>query len=212
MRIRCRRRRALVWGLASHAHPRTLGIAVTAGIAIAAVDARADTPIDPPARTAPAVVAPATGARALPAGADLDGWIVWLGPTGAASWSGASAMTRGWDSTIGAFGALIRVREGDGLAAIGGAVGATTWTSRAGERLWVDGVIGTSIAGHVGGITAGPIVELGDFHRPQLGGAVGLWAFVGVTPYARVGYVDQVGAFAEIGVHLLLPAYRSHRR
>ena len=44
--------------------------------------------------------------------------------------------------------------------------------------------------------------------HPRLGGSVGLWAFIGVTPFVRVGAVEDLGTFAEIGVHIALPVYR----
>ena len=58
------------------------------------------------------------------------------------------------------------------------------------------------------GVSVGPIVELSELAHPRLGGSVGLWAFVGVTPFARVGIVDELGGFVEIGLHIALPVIR----
>jgi hypothetical protein len=58
------------------------------------------------------------------------------------------------------------------------------------------------------GVSAGPILELNELQHPRYGGSVGLWAFVGVTPFLRVGAVEELGGFAEIGVHIALPVFR----
>lgn len=154
------------------------------------------TPDVPPAQGTPPNVH-------LPPTWDLDGLYLWLGPTGAASHIDAQ-----WDSTFGGSAAVIRVREHDLLAGIGGSLGASRWAVRGGGRVWLDTLVATELAGHMTGLSAGPIVELSDFAHPRAGGSVGLWAFVGVTPFVRVGIVDGLGSFAEIGVHLMLPVLR----
>ncbi|MBA3456978.1 MAG: hypothetical protein H0T42_28065 [Deltaproteobacteria bacterium] len=154
---------------------------------------------DPPPRSA----SPRVGPDSLPPSWDLDGIYLWLGPTVAASRIEAS-----WDSTVGGHAAVLRVRERQALGVIGGAFGATMWTERDGGRLWLDAMIGTRIAGRMIGASAGPILELGDLAHPRIGGSVGVWTFVGVTPFARVGVVTELGAFGEIGLHLALPVLR----
>ncbi len=134
---------------------------------------------------------------------DLDGTYLWLGPTGA-----ASHIDETWDSTFGAHAAVLRIREREALGTIGVAAGATLWTERAGGRLWLDLVVGTRLAGKMVGVTAGPIVELADLAHPRVGGSVGVWGFFGITPFARVGVVHELGAFAEIGIHIALPVLR----
>src|SRR5438128_5176669 len=96
---------------------------------------------DPPARSGP----PSVGPGHLPPSWDLDGWYVWLGPTGAASHVDAE-----WDSTFGAHLALVRVRERERLGTVGAMVGATRWTERGGGRIWLDGIAGTRILRMVG--------------------------------------------------------------
>lgn len=155
------------------------------------------TPIDPVAPTPPAPP------PKLRPSWDLDGTYLWLGPTGAASWVDSQ-----WDSTFGGDAALVRVREHAPLAAIGGSFGASKWTVRGGGRVWLDAIAGTPVLGHIIGASAGPIIELSDVVHPRYGGSVGVWGFVGITPYARVGYVDSLGSFAEIGVHIALPVIR----
>lgn len=134
----------------------------------------------------------------------LDGLYVWLGPVGAASHIDAT-----WDSTFGGQLAFVRVRESQRLGAFGITAGASSWTERAGGRLWVDGLAGTRL-GRMVGVTAGPLVELAALAHPRIGASVGVWAFLGVTPFARVGVVHELGPFAEIGLHIALPVSRSY--
>ncbi|MBA3464087.1 MAG: hypothetical protein H0T46_29300 [Deltaproteobacteria bacterium] len=169
-------------------------------IPVAAADPLQAPPVapDPPARDA----VPTVGPGNFRASWDLDDTYLWLGPTGA-----ASRIESEWDSTIGGHLALVRVRERRTLGVIGGMVGATLWTERGGGRIWADAVAGTRL-GRMVGVSAGPILELSELRHPKVGGSIGLWAFVGVTPFIRVGAVDELGAFAEIGVHLALPVLR----
>jgi hypothetical protein len=127
---------------------------------------------------------------------------LWLGPTGA-----ASRIDAEWDSTVGADATVIRIRERDAIGVIGGTLGASRWTVRGGGRIWLDALIGTRI-GKMVGVSAGPIVELNDLVHPRYGGSVGVWAFVGVTPFVRTGLVQDLGGFVEIGVHIALPVIR----
>ena len=168
------------------------------GVTSAAADPTTTIP-DPASRANPPVVAPAGFRPSW----DLDGVYLWLGPTVA-----ASRIEGEWDSIVGGDLSVLRVREHDTLATIGGSAGAAVWTERGGGRIWADMVVGTRIGGWMVGTTAGPLVELSDVSHPRVGGSVGVFGFVGVTPFARVGYVDKLGGFAEIGVHLALPVLR----
>ncbi len=154
---------------------------------------------DPPARRAPVAI---PAAKAAPSW-DLDGLYLWLGPNTA-----ASHIDSDWDSTIGADATVIRVREGNVLGAIGATLGASRWTVRGGGRIWLDGLIGTRM-GRMVGMSAGPILELSELAHPRLGGSLGFWAFVGVTPFVRAGMVSDLGGFVEIGLHIALPVLRS---
>jgi len=168
------------------------------GVTTASADPTSAIP-DPPAReTDPPRVSPANFTPAW----DLDGLYFWLGPTGA-----ASRVEANWDSTIGADAALIRVREREPLGVIGASFGASRWTERGGGRLWIDALVGTRL-GRMVGVSAGPILELSELAHPRAGVSLGLWGFVGVTPFVRVGAVDDLGGFAEVGVHLALPVLR----
>jgi hypothetical protein len=154
---------------------------------------------DPPSRTQPPAVSPSR----LPPTSDLDGLYLWLGPVGAASY-----VDGGWDSTFGADATVVVVHEHARLATAGVTLGASRWTARGGGRVWVDGVVGTHILDHMIGVSLGPIVELADLAHPRFGGSIGVWGFAGITPFARLGAVSNLGMFAEVGIHIALPALR----
>ena len=103
---------------------------------------------------------------------------------------------------------MVRVRESAPLAVVGGSFGASRWTERGGGRLWIDAIAGTPLCGRIIGVSAGPIIELADLAHPRLGGSVGIWAFVGISPFVRVGSIYELGMFGEIGIHIALPVYR----
>jgi hypothetical protein len=134
---------------------------------------------------------------------NLDGLYVWLGPVGA-----AGRLDATWDSTFGADLSIVRVREGSRLGAIGATAGGAQWTERGGRRLWLDAVVGTRLGGRMVGASIGPLLELPETAHARLGGSVGVWAFFGVTPFARFGVIEKYGGFAEIGLHLSLPVFR----
>lgn len=168
------------------------------GVTTAEADPIAATRPDPVPRT----IEPAVPATNFRPSWDLDGTYLWLGPLGAATYA-----DDGWDSTIGGQIAIVVVRERRSLAAIGGSFGASLWTERGGGRLWLDAIAGTRL-GKMIGISAGPVVELSNERHPRFGGSVGIWSFLGVTPFARVGFVDELGGFAEVGLQIALPAIR----
>lgn len=153
---------------------------------------------DPPAR----ISEPAVPPDHHPPSWDLDGLYVWLGPMGA-----ASHVEQTWDSTIGGSLSVVRVREGSLLGAIGASFGGSRWTVRGGGRVWLDLIAGTRI-GRMVGVSAGPLLELSELSHPNIGGSVGLWAFVGVTPFVRAGVVTELGGFVEIGLQIALPVIR----
>ena len=142
-------------------------------------------------------------AQTPPEVSDLDGLYLWLGPSVA-----AGHLEGHWDTTAGAELSILRVREHEGLGAIGGSAGAAKWTERDGGRIWLEAVAGTRICGWMAGVTAGPLLELSDVRHPHLGGSVGVWAFAGITPFARVGYVEELGSYVELGVQFALPVIR----
>jgi hypothetical protein len=165
---------------------------------IASADSVAITP-DPPARTS----TPSIGPDHFRPSWDLDGYYLWLGPIGA-----ASVVESDWDSTFGGDLAVVRIREREPLSAIGMTAGASLWTERGGGRVWLDALVGTRLGSRIYGASIGPLFELSDVQHPRLGGSVGVWAFFGVTPFVRVGTVDELGPFVDVGVHIALPVYR----
>ena len=151
-----------------------------------------------PVTPQPVVVAPGANRPSW----DLDGTYLWLGPIGAASYLGR------WDSTFGGEAAIVRVRERAALGLAGVNLGASHWTARGGGRVWIDGLVGTHLLGRMMGASLGPIVELSEVVHPKLGASIGIWGFIGITPFARVGAVTDLGMFAELGVHIALPVVR----
>jgi hypothetical protein len=176
----------------------TAALAYLAVIGAAAADPITTEP-DPPPPANPVVVPRATFTPSW----DLDGVYLWLGPVGAASYVDAQ-----WDSTFGGDAALVVVRERERVSLVGVNLGASRWTARGGGRVWLDGLIGTRAIGRMLGASIGPILELSDFVRPRIGGSIGVWAFTGVTPFARIGAVSDLGMFAELGLHIALPVLR----
>ena len=170
-------------------------------VAILGASAAADPPTEtvpdpppPPTLSPPPVLKPSW---------DLDGIYVWLGPVGAA---GYEAQT--WDSAFGGDATFLRVREHQAIAGLGGTLGASKWTTHEGGQVWLEGLIATELGGHMVGASLGPLVEISEYANPQLGGAVGIWAFAGLTPYVKVGVIDTLGGFVELGVHFALPVFR----
>lgn len=168
-------------------------------IRTAAADPIVATVPDAPAGSQPVVVPPGTFRPSW----DLDGLYLWLGPIGAASYIDAR-----WDSTFGGEAAVAVVHEREALALVGVNLGASRWTERGGGRVWVDGLAGTHMLDRMMGISLGPILELPELAHPRVGASIGIWGFAGITPFARIGTVSDLGMFAELGVHIALPVLR----
>jgi hypothetical protein len=152
--------------------------------------------------TAPALADP--DEPVLGAQADLDGTYVHLGPT-------VAAVRRGgdWDSVIGGALSVLRVREHEPLAVIGGRIAAARWTS-GGGRVTAEGTValGADVTGVVLGLSAGPMVDLADLHHPRIGASAAIWCYAGVVPYLRVGVIEASGGFVEAGIEIPLPVWR----
>jgi len=186
------------WGIRPRVRPRSRALLVACWgciTSVAGADPIAVVP-DPPARSQPIAVPPATFRPSW----DLDGHYLWLGPVGAASY----VETR-WDSTFGAEATLVSVHEGAALGLAGVTLGASRWTRRGGGRIWLDGLIGTRVWGRMLGASLGPILELSELERPKLGASIGVWGYAGIAPFMRIGAVSDLGMFAELGVHIALP-------
>lgn len=170
--------------------------------ASASAEPVAISPDPPPARSIKSV-----GPSQFRPSWDRDGFYLWLGPIGAASVVFPES-TADWDSTFGGDLAMVWIRERNRLAAIGLDLGGSLWTARGGGRVWSDVIVGTMLGERMYGVSFGPIVELHELQHPRFGASIGVWAFFGVTPFARVGVVDELGAFVDIGVHIALPVFR----
>jgi len=190
------------WGIRSQGAGRRLVCAIPClvlVIRVASADPVAPTVPDAPGPRQPVIVPQATFGPSW----DLDGTYLWLGPIGAASYIAA-----GWDSTFGGEAAVVAVHEREPLGLAGINVGVSRWTARGGERVWVDGLVGTHVIGRMIGASLGPIVELSELAHPRFGASAGVWGFAGITPFARVGAVSNLGMFVELGIHIALPVLR----
>ena len=65
---------------------------------------------------------------------------------------------------------------------------------------WLDALVGTRLGGRMVGASLGPILELSDLEHPRLGASAGIWAFLGVTPFVRVGAVEGTESCREVVV------------
>ncbi len=139
-----------------------------------------------------------------PSSANLDGNHLWL-----ALWGARTEAAYGYDSCVGGELAITRVREGEALGLVGGTLGGGRYAESDDKRLWANAVAGTRRGtGWMLGGSAGAVLELSPTARPKLGATVGVWAFVGVVPFARVGAMEGRGAFLELGVEIALPVLR----
>jgi len=147
---------------------------------------------------------PAEPPRRLTYTGDLDGDRLLLGPVGGALW-----IEGEWDTAFGASLGWLRLRERRALSAYGVSFGGARYAKRDGGRLWLDGFAGTRRLGRVLiGASLGGVVELSDIEHPR-GGVTGtVWAFAGVVPYVRGGFLDEAGRFVELGVAIALPVRR----
>jgi hypothetical protein len=190
------------WGICPQVARRVPVLVIVLILRSAAADPLAPlapTVPDPPATPQRISVPPATFTPSW----DLDGVYLWLGPIGAASYTSAR-----WDSTFGGDASLVVVRERAMLGLVGANLGASRWTVRGGGRVWVDGLVGTRLLGHMMGASLGPIFELSELAHTRLGASIGVWGFAGITPFVRLGTVADLGIFAELGVHIALPVLR----
>ena len=140
----------------------------------------------------------------LPSTADLDGTIFALGPVAAAVYADES-----WDGGFGGEVLLVRVREGEPVAALGIAAGGIRFAQAGNGRLWADLLVGTQHLLGVGiGLSGGLAVEVGDLQRPKFGWQATLTGYAGVLPYLRLGDVEGSGFFVDAGIKIVLPAIR----
>jgi hypothetical protein len=130
----------------------------------------------------------------------LDDTYLALGPTAA-----LVRVDGQWDGGFGGEITLVRVREHEPLAALGLAAGALRLAADDRGRVWSEVLAGTRLAGIHAGLGAGASVDIDAVRAPRWGGHATVWIFAGVVPYARVGVVEEDGAFAEIGIKIAFP-------
>lgn len=186
-------------GLLPQGLPEAALACIIAVIPSASADPTTRTTPDAPSRATQPVL-PATHFRPS---WDLDGAYLWLGPVGA-----AGRIDAAWDSAFGGEAAFVVVHEAATLGLWGVDLGASRWTTRDAGQIWLDGLVGTRILGRMSGLSAGPLLELNELAHPKLGASIGVWSFIGVTPYARIGAVQDLGMFGEVGIHIALPVLR----
>jgi hypothetical protein len=131
----------------------------------------------------------------------LDGTYLALGPLAA-----FVRANEKWDGGFGGEIALVRVREHELLASLGIAAGALRLAEEDRGRVWTELLAGSRLAGIHAGLGAGAGLEIDGVGPPRWSGHGVVWIFAGVVPYARVGMVEGMGPFAEIGIKVLLPA------
>ncbi|HWN67773.1 MAG TPA: hypothetical protein VNM90_09030 [Haliangium sp.] len=154
-----------------------------------------------PGRTAAPEAAPDSGpSPGAVRVTSLDGTYLALGPIAA-----FVRQDGKWDGGFGGEISVVRVREREPLAALGLSVGALLLAEDDRGRLWGEILVGSRLAGIHVGLGAGGGVEV-DAVQGRGAGHATVWIFTGVVPYARVGVVEEVGAFAEIGLKIGLPA------
>lgn len=135
----------------------------------------------------------------------MDGHYLTIGPV-----AGAAYAQHSWNSFVGAELSWVRLRERRMPAAWGVSLGAVSWGSRSGGKLWGELEVAFrrpfSRVGLPGlGLALGPTVEVDDVLAPRWGAQGTLWIFAGIIPYVRVGAVAGEGAFFETGVMIKIP-------
>lgn len=136
--------------------------------------------------------------------ADLDGGYVWLGATGAATHDDGA-----WDSIFGMETAVIRVREQATVGVAGIGLAGARIASAQRWRVSLDAIAGTRVAHRaMVGISLGPTVDLAELAHPVYGASAMAWAFVGITPYVRVGVRSDGSTYVDLGAQLTLPIAR----
>jgi len=161
------------------------------GAGAAAAEPAPPIPVSPPTST-------------LPFSADLDGGYVWLGVTGAATHDHGA-----WDSVFGVEAAMVRVREHARLGVIGAGLTGARIARDARWRLTLDAIAGTRLGSRLTlGLAVGPTLDLAELAHPVLGGTAMAWAFVGITPYVRVGVLADGTTYVDLGAQLSLPIAR----
>jgi hypothetical protein len=132
--------------------------------------------------------------------ADLDGTYVTAGPVAA-----AQASQNNWNSAVGAELSLVHLREGAWPALFGIALGGVVFDSEPGLRTWIEAEAAIDRLPVKLGISAGFAAKWDRVDPPHLGAQATLWAFAGVVPYVRIGALDGLGSYFEVGLMIKVP-------
>jgi hypothetical protein len=132
--------------------------------------------------------------------ADLDGTYLTVGPV-----AGALASQEQWDSAVGAELSLVQLREGCIPALLGFSFGGVVFDDRPGTRTWLEAELAIDRLPVKLGLSGGLAAELDRVRPPRFGTQATLWAFAGIVPYVRVGWLDETGSFFETGVMIKIP-------
>lgn len=114
----------------------------------------------------------------------------------------------GWDTQVGGELHLARLAGGRSLAALGGALGVTTFAEGDAIRLYLDFYVGLGLTRNwTMGIAAAPVLDLFTTHRPLVGGRVTAWLHSGVAPYLSASRVWGLGTTdtVDIAVGIRIP-------
>lgn len=124
----------------------------------------------------------------------------------------AAARVEGkWTSAAGGELSLLHVTERALPAALGISIGALGYVEREGGRVWLEAEAALRDPLPFGlGFSVGATAEVDVVEPARWGGQTTVWAFAGVIPYVRAGWVEVSGAFLEAGLLVKVPVLRLH--
>jgi hypothetical protein len=131
---------------------------------------------------------------------DLDGTYLTAGPLAA-----AVASDVGWNAAVGAELSLVHLRERHFPALLGLSVGGLVFDSRPGLRSWAELELATDALPVKLGLSAGLAAQFDRVAPPHYGAQATVWLFAGVVPYVRVGTLEELGSYFELGVMIKIP-------
>jgi hypothetical protein len=84
-------------------------------------------------------------------------------------------------------------------------VGGLVFDSRPGLRSWAELEVGIDALPVKFGVSAGVAALFDRVIPPHYGAQATLWVFAGIVPYVRVGTLDELGGYFEVGVMIKVP-------
>lgn len=138
---------------------------------------------------------------------NIDGRYITIGPHGS-----ATRLEDTWDTSFGGEVGFARIKECNRLGALGFTIGVSGYGERDGGRVFATTFVGTRRwspwAWPALGVSAGIVFETDPVADAEPGYFGEVWAYLAVTPYARIGWVRGTGTFVDIGLRIPLPAFR----